>query len=293
MKKRKILLGILCLAVLGVGYSYRNSRNAARDVEAPVITAESDKLEVKIDATDEQLLEGLSAVDNVDGDLTNQIIIEKIEKDTRGKKNQFKITYVCFDSSENIGRLTRTLVYKNYVRPRFAMSSDLRFPLNSNINLLDYITANDSLDGDISPFITLDGSKDIGRTSAAGKYMFNISVTNSVGDTSTLPIQVELYENSYEEQLYRPKICLKQYIAYVDKGKEFKPEVYIDYVDYADTDDNQTETPSPAAKKIPLSKIEIQSGVNTDRPGIYNVVYKYVSSENGYDCTTRLIVVVE
>lgn len=304
MKKFKVILGILCVISIVTAFSYRNNRNAARDVTAPVITSKEDVIKVKINASDEELLAGLVATDDVDGDISDNIIIEKIQKDEEGSEDEFKITYVCFDSSENVGRLTKKLVYKDYKKPHFQMTSDLRFPVNTAISLLDYIKAEDSLDGDISPFITLDGTKNISNVSVPGRYSFNLSVTNSVGDTSSLPIEVEIYEESYEEQTYKPSIVLKEYIVYVDRKKEFRPEVYIDYIEDSgryeiDLDNtttgvsNTADTDRKEVKKIPLEKIEMKSSVNEKKAGVYSVVYKYTSEETGYEGKTKLIVVVE
>lgn len=305
MKKLKIVLGILCAAVVILGVAYRNSRNETRDFTPPIITAKEDTIKVKIGATDEELIKGLSAKDDVDGDLTEKIIIEKIAKNEKSLKQEFNITYVCFDSSENIGRLTRKLIYEDYNSPHFSLDSDLRFPLNTTINLLDHIKATDAIDGEISPFIILEGAKDIGEASSAGNYSFNLSVTNSVGDTSTLPIQVELYEETYEEQMYKPKIMLKEYVVYIDKKHHFKPEAYLDYIedegrceiDFDNQNVNAGATKKTgeklATKKIPVSKIETKSTVKKDKPGVYSVTYKYTSDATGYDCKTKLIVVVE
>ena len=46
-----------------------------RDTTLPEITAGSDTLEIPCDYTQEQLLEGVSASDERDGDLTSQILV--------------------------------------------------------------------------------------------------------------------------------------------------------------------------------------------------------------------------
>ena len=55
-------------------------------------------------------------------------------------------------------------------------------------------------------------------------------MTNSVGDTTSLSVQVEIYEDSYEERSLRPSIELKEYLIYLKKGESFDPSAYLEYV---------------------------------------------------------------
>lgn len=304
INKLRVILCILCGAVLIAGLMYRNNRNRNFDNTSPELVAEQEELVVSIAATDEELLQGVSAYDKVDGDVSDRIIIEKLEKDTEGDYNEFIITYVCFDKSGNVARTKRKLIYTDYVRPHFKLESDLRFSIDTSVSLFDYITAEDSLDGNISSFITIDGSRDLGQVTVPGSFLFELSVTNSVGDTVTLPVQVELYEDTYEEQVFKPTIVLTDYLVYVDKDSSFNPEDYIDYINdegrciierEESNDEIQTEYEGEGIaklKRIPISEIEIDSGVNTKKPGVYNVGYSY-TSDNGYTGSTKLIVVVE
>ena len=57
----------------------------------------------------------------------------------------------------------------------------------------------------------------------AGVYDCTVSVTNSIGDTTSLPIQVEIYEDSYEERSLRPSIELTENLVYLKQGKALIP----------------------------------------------------------------------
>lgn len=55
-------------------------------------------------ASQEELLQGVTAWDNRDGDLTSEIMIDHIS--TLIGANTAKITYVVFDSSDRVAKLT-------------------------------------------------------------------------------------------------------------------------------------------------------------------------------------------
>ena len=87
--------------------------------------------------------------------------------------------------------------------------------------MLDYITAEDCIDGDVSPFIIVDGEENLQQEPSAGIYDCTVSVTNSVGDTVQLPLQVEIYEDSYEARSFRPYVVLTDYLIYHNPSKYF------------------------------------------------------------------------
>ena len=59
----------------------------------------------------------VSAYDNQDGDLTSGIVIGGISKLI--SDNTAKITYMVFDSDNNMARMTRLVKYTDYKKPYF------------------------------------------------------------------------------------------------------------------------------------------------------------------------------
>lgn len=299
MKRARIILGILCLITIlgGIGYIYEKRQNL--DTEAPVLQAKADTIKADIQATDAELMHGITAEDNMDGDVSDTVLIESIIKKEDGVANEFWITYVAFDEANNSGTLTRTLFYEDYRQPHYVLEQPLRFPENKPLSLLDYFQAEDCLDGDISPFITLEGGTDILREAPQkGFYDITLSVTNSVGDTAELPMQVEIYEDSYEIQTFQPEIVLNQYIVYIKQGEEFFADRYLEQIKdkgikLIDSRSEEEYSWEEDNSKIHISKIGMESNVDVNVSGIYSVVYSYTSDETGYGCNTRLIVVVE
>lgn len=312
MKRARIILAILCMATVFWGYQYYEKKQADIDTEGPVLKVSEEEIKVSIKATEEELKKGVSARDEKDGDVTDSIVIESIEKAPKGGDNSFFITYVAFDNSSNVGRLTRNLTYSDYRKAHFTISAPLRFPENQQISLFDYIKAEDCIDGDVTPFITLDGDESLlGGEPKAGLYDCTVNVTNSVGDKTSLPLQVEIFADSYEERSLRPSITLKENLVYLKKGTNFEPNEYLDYVndggvcriDYGPMvsvfENNEwkdvTEQVANGSELgwVNISQIGINSNVDVNTPGVYDVVYTYTALKTGYDCTAHLMVVIE
>ena len=103
-----------------------------RDTTLPEITAGSDTREIPCDYTQEQLLEGVSASDERDGDLTSQILV--------GDFSRFidpgicDLTYVVFDSADHMATLSRRVTFSDYHSPRFALEQPLCFEAGSTNN---------------------------------------------------------------------------------------------------------------------------------------------------------------
>lgn len=306
MDKRKVLAGAVCVLSLVGGCVYYSNAQKQKDMEPPVLSADAKKFSASIKADEKKLISGVTAFDQKDGDVSDSILIDSIKK-KEGTDSDFLITYVAFDKSSNMASLTRTLYYSDYRQAHFSFDQVLRFPENQEIDLLSYFTADDCIDGDVTPFITLDGDKEVLEGEPKkGIYECTVSVTNSVGYTTTLPISVEIYEDGYDERNQRPQIMLNKYIIYIEKGEQLDAGAYLDHIEegggtYAisgvnaqASDESTDEEPQNVSKQqISMENIEITSKVDTEKAGVYTVNYRYTSEETGYDCNANLIVVVE
>lgn len=311
MKIARIILSVLLVLCVAGCICYVRESRANVDTEGPKLEADSDTLEVSIEDPEEVLLQDVIAEDDHDGNVSDSIIIEEIAKKTEGAENEFEITYVAFDSSNNSGKLTRDLIYTDYRKPHFALSQELRFPSNQAVSLLDYVTADDCIDGDITPFITVEGADELQGEPAAGIYDCTLEVTNSVGDTARLPLQVEVYEDNYEERSFRPYVVLTDYLIYHPKGQELNLTTLIAHVEdqgynKIDYGPMVTEYEGGEAKQVTeqiangskekwanISQISVNSNVDINQEGVYTVIYTYTALETGYEGNTRLTVVVE
>ena len=75
-KKGWLLLGLLALcAAAFAGYIYMGRQ---QDNSAPEISFQSEELQVSVTADDAALLEGVTAWDEQDGDVTSSIVVERV-----------------------------------------------------------------------------------------------------------------------------------------------------------------------------------------------------------------------
>ena len=264
-------LSILFLAVTLIAFIvYRIYSRLIIDRTPPVVTAPETVLEESVSVSEKTLLQGVKAVDEKSGDVSNTLTVEKLS--AIDSDNNRIIYYVALDNHNNVGRTQRILHYTDYQLPEFSMENGCFIvKIDGTINILNFVKANSILDGDLSGFIkySFDSKLD---TSTLGEYPLQLYVTDSAGGVSKLDTTlVVVSENELHE-----KIRLKQYLAYVNAGDSFSPYEYISEDGYNGT-------------------LEIDSNVNTDQRGTYIVDYYVTNSTsyNTYKGRTRLIVVVK
>lgn len=245
LQRGTVALFILVLAGY-IGLNLYVSRSVDRT--PPVITCSSEVVEVRVGASDAALLEGVCASDDRDGDLTGEIMIKGVSQLITA--DTAKVTYIVFDSSNNMSTASRTVRYTNYEKPRFALDRPLIFLAGSKVHLLDRLSASDVIDGDLSDGIRVT-TQNV-DASTAGVYSVTVQVTNSLGDVESLPLKVEIIGAGN----VNPSVRLSEYIVYLSAGESFSPAGYI-------------TAPADAGT------VEIESGVDTSAPGIYEVTYTY------------------
>lgn len=102
--RNKIILALMVVTVILGVVAYRTRDSIDR--MPPVLTATG---ELVYNEGDNQsvLLEGVTAVDSKDGDVTHTVMVEKVQygKDTA------TVYYVAKDTSNNVGKLTRVVLY--------------------------------------------------------------------------------------------------------------------------------------------------------------------------------------
>ena len=217
---RGITIAVFIGAVIlwGVGKIY----TLKQDKQAPVIQSENDEIHVQAGCDESEFMKGLTATDNVDGDLTKEIIVGSISPFI--EKGVSTIEYLVFDQSNNVGRYERTVYFDDYRSPKLVLTEPLMYKQNTEIVLSDRLFAIDSLDGDISSKIRL--STPGVSQSETGIYEINVEVKNSYGDLvkESLLLNIIPYQND------QGHIKLKEYLIYVSKDTEIFPMTYIDKV---------------------------------------------------------------
>lgn len=258
------------IVVAAFGYVYVRERFLS-DATYPVITMKSETVNVKASSTDADLLKGVTAYDEKDGDLTDKLLVESVGQFT--KPGWCKVTYAVCDLDNHVVTAQRQVHYTDYRPPRFTMNAPLIFSAYGTLNIVGIVGAEDCLDGDISQNVII-YSPDY-ETGQVGNFTIQATVKNSKGDMAEimLPMSVEkLSGNS-------PEITLTDYLIYLPKGKVPDWNEYIDSVTDRTGADAELE-------------IEIETDYNARKSGVYSVNY-YGTDEAGYVGHTRLLVVVE
>ena len=258
---------VTLIAFFGV-YTYEKK---TEDNTLPQIIIENDFIEVDCDATNEDFLEGIKATDEKDGDLTDKVIVESVSRFI--EPGVCEVKYAVCDSNNHVAHATRKVRFVDYEAPKFKLTNSLCFSLYENVNVSTYISAIDSIEGDISSNIVIT-SPDY-TSSVTGIFTLELSVSNKKGDTAELSLPLIMEDRS----LSAPVITLKDYLIYVDKNQK------VDFKDYIVEALDRNE-------KDLTNDIEIDDNVNLKKSGTYTVHY-FVTDSAGARGHAVLNVIVE
>lgn len=271
---KSAVIAIFVLAV-GIFGTAKVLAYTERDPSPPEITSDREILEIPCSYTQEQLVEGLTAHDDTDGDLTSQILTGSFSRFI--EKGLCNVTYVVFDSANQPASLTRQVRFTDYYSPRFTLTDPLIFSEGegSYDEAMSRIGATDLLDGDRKDWVTQTDT-DV-NYQRAGTYHITVSVDNSYGDRSEVSLPVHVTSGSLNNGL---RIELSTSLAYLQVGEEFQPAQWISGV-Y----DGQGNMVDPG-----IATADAQVDVQT--PGTYEISYQ-AADEAGNTAQTWLTVIVQ
>ena len=109
MKKLRIFSVLLLLAAAAVFGAFRIYEKGIEDHDAPVIACQTDLISVSVSDGEEKLLEGVTANDSREGDLTSRVVVQDISEMQEDGTRQ--ITYAVSDSRGNVGYASRKMQY--------------------------------------------------------------------------------------------------------------------------------------------------------------------------------------
>lgn len=300
MRKLRILVIAVFILSLACVAGYTVMERMTADHTPPVLTSGSDSISVSVSASEEELTQGLSASDDKDGDLTQDIRVSSMSHFTeRGKRT---VTYVVFDSANQAATLTRELIYTDYVPLRIQLNAPLRLDINdmTSGNLEEIMQAQDCLDGDISNQIRVSMGDTAYSSELTGEYGIVAQVSNSAGDVCSVPLTVTVVDASSQEERGKYYPTLSQYIVYTPVGQERNPSDYLIGLEHngeAYQFGSQAEADLDALgeeiQNLPsASDVTVSGTVDYNTPGTYQVAYSYTSAD-GVTAVTNLAVVVE
>lgn len=271
MRALRWIVSLLFVVTTIVFVVFYVNEKKTTDNTIPVITVDKELIEVSFEATDEELLQGVTAYDEKDKDLTDRIIVEFVSK--FHEKGISKVVYTVCDNDNNVVNATRKIKYKNYESPKFYVDESLCFSIYDKINISNMIRAKDCIDGDISRSIIVTSEDFTG--SVAGVFNIDISVTNSKGDVSTLKLPLVLEDRS----LYAPIIHLTEYLVYAEVGAEIDFKEFLVNVETKD------------AAELSVDSVKIETNADMTKEGTYSVHY-YVTDSTGAQGHSILNVIV-
>lgn len=305
-KVRWLSLGVLLVSIAYfVFYNWNVWRT--KDNLGPVITMEETQVYAKVSDGEEVLLQGVTAVDAKDGDVTSSLVVESISDFVDGQTRY--VNYAAFDSDNHVSKASRKLIYVDYTSIRFSLDVPLRFAATSSgtKDILGYVHAEDCLDGDISDRITFSANSKIDMYSP-GEYAAELTVKNSAGDKTVLPVVITIYDTAEENAA--PKIELSQYLVYTTVGNPLDPKTFLSNVtwrstEYALTDglgtfcvdtseltDEERLVYQESSPAVSYDRFTIVDPTDYQTPGVYEIEY-LLEDDSDHVGKVNLVVVVE
>lgn len=191
---------------------------------------------------DNYVEEGYTALDNYDGDITDQVIRD--EKDG-------KVIYTVEDSSGNITKVERVIIYKDKVAPVITLNGGNEIKVNiGDLYIEEGYVAVDDCDGDITENVIVEGTVD---TATPGDYLIEYKVKDSYGNVATVS------RNICVADFKAPVITLNgDKKLYIKLGSEYAEAGFkaLDNIDGDVTD-----------------KVVVSGKVDTTKCGSYNIQY--------------------
>lgn len=237
--------------------------------ELPQLSINTDLITISVKDKEEQLLKQVTAYDEEDGDLSDQVFIYDIS--SFDENHHRTVTYGVFDSNNQLVTASCQLAYRDYVAPRF--SSEKSFVnLSMSSDLIPYLHATSVVDGNISNRIS------VTKSEKDEKMVYQLSVTDSTGTTSTLDITDEINLKAIYSNL---EIDLKQYIIYMKAGE--KINLY---------DNIRTVKTGLGENKSLKWEVDIETNYIPKTKGIFEAKYT-LNRKNGDFGIAKMIIIVE
>lgn len=283
MKRLNTLLLMILAAAFVLFGCYHIWVHNRLDTVGPELIVDEGLLEISVKDEADVLLTGIRALDERDGDVTSSILVESVYG--IDQNNMTTVTYAAFDRAGNVSKTQRQVRYVDYEHPRFQLYGSLTFSYGSGFDLLEYLGAQDVIEGDIRRRVHATLISDTKSIESEGRHQVKLQVTNSLGDTSELVVPVEVFDPEW----YAADVQLSDYLIYLDRGSRFDARSYLEkFIFRGEPIDMTRGTPEGVS-------VEIDNGVNMNEPGVYEVSYILSKSlnMNMYSGIAKLIVVVE
>ncbi|MEE0954593.1 MAG: polysaccharide deacetylase family protein [Eubacterium sp.] len=178
-----------------------------KDTTPPVLTLKSDPDSYTVPGQ-EYVEEGYTAIDNLDGDITDQVTTRQ-EGDI--------VYYSVKDSSGNEATAERSVNYDDRTPPVITLDLTVDRAFQGQ-EWMDSYTAEDNADGDLTDKVEVEGSVD---TSTPGTYTINYKVTDSHGNSATASRSVDVAEVGKDDPSRKESSEKVIYLTFDDGPNEY------------------------------------------------------------------------
>ena len=298
-KSRFAVIVFFVVAVILFELNKFQDRNV-NDRMPPVIIMEEDTVEISVSDDKDAILAGITAQDGKDGDVTANLLIEKLGNFIEPGRRQ--ATIAAFDEDSNVSRVTRTVVYSDYEPPMIYIHAPLKFAVSTSNNALSLekiiseISAYDSIVGDITNRIRVSSDYQI-NVYKTGEYPTELSVMGEAGAVTKIPVTVEIVDP--EEERGFPVIEVDQVLINTPVGNEVSPHsvitrVMLDGNTYEMGEDGNLHTQQRVDGvltdvKMNLTEVAVSGDVDYDTPGVYEIILS-IKNADGNTGTTRIYI---
>lgn len=300
LKKTRIAVVILFILSVVVFSGYRLEQAISIDRTIPVIEMESNSITVSVKGGDEAILEGVTALDGKDGDITNDLFIES--RTTFIEKGRFNVTIAVADRDNHVTKAEREVIYSDYIPPQFSLTEPFKFlstkESRDDLNIAAALSASDVIDGNISNRIKMSSEYSIDG-SPTGDYTMEFYVTNSMGDTARLPVTITIYSAMEESGL--PEIILSKYLINTPVGTSVDIKGLVERIKYHNNIYRRAEDGNFYSTEFdsmgnPLmisgDSIHVDNNVEWEKPGVYEVKITYTDEATSLSNYIRCYIVV-
>lgn len=222
-----------------------------KDKTAPIISGATNK-SIPLNSTFNSKT-GVSAKDNVNGNLTNTIKVTGTINTK--KKGSYNLIYIVADKSGNQAKITRKITVIDNIKPTITGATNKTIGLNSSFNPKTSITAKDNVDGNLTSKIKISGTV---NTKKKGIYTLKYSVTDSSKNVTTVTRKITIDSTK--------PVILGAKNKTIKLRSTFNPKTGVTAKD--NLDGNLT------------SKIKVAGKVNIKSKGSYTLTYTVTDKSN-------------
>ncbi len=234
-----------------------------KDTEKPTINGAIDSIVKVEEAFDE--LKGVTASDNIDGDITSDIKVTGTVDNT--KPNVYTLTYTAIDKSGNVTTVTRKITVIDNVKPVISGATDKSINIGSTFDFKTGVTASDNIDGYLTNTINITGTVD---TKKKGVYTLTYTVSDVSGNVTAVTRTITVIDN------IKP-VIMGATNKTININSTFNPITAITAKDNVNGD---------------LTKlIKITGAVDTKKKGVYTLTYTVSDKSGNKAVITRKITV--